>query len=166
MTQNRLVITVAAITALLLLLHFFSAVFVYGSSQSRALDVPAMNTPDKALPYNVEKWLQVVALWALPEPKESDAGATTLDSALQQFDNAQLGDTTVALLAIYRTKQAVAVLALQTQGQSVRYVRLKQSESDNDISVSHINPRDVTITRGEQQVSLRLFTPDVAYARQ
>lgn len=161
MTNQNGVALTAAGAILLCVIHFFSVVYLAGEPQQRELDPVPIALPDNALPYNADTLQQLIAQWVVPAPAES-AAEQVLANPLAGYDNTRLGDTQIALLAIYRQKQPTAVLALQSPGQPLRFVRLVAGDNVGDITLSQVSGRDVTITRGAQQVTLRLFNPGSA----
>ena len=158
MTKQQVVGITAVIAVLLCALHFVNSVYVAGESQQRELTQLNLTVSDNALPYNADTLQQLLAQWSLPQQAEPGA-AETAESPLAGYDNTQLGDTRIALLAIYQQQQPKAVLALQQNGQPLNFVRLTAGENIGDIQLSQVTRRDVTITRGAQQVKLRLFNP-------
>lgn len=161
MTERKVIVITAVIMLLLCSIHFFSVVYVKGTPQQRELNPSPLTLGNTALPYDADTVTQLVAQWLLPVITEPAVDQEPV-SALAGFDNARLGDTNVALLAIYQQKQSVAVLALQIAEQPVSFVRLNAGDKAGDIELSQVNRRDVTITRGTQQVQLRLFNPGSA----
>lgn len=161
MTERKVIVITAVVMLLLCSVHFFSTVYVKATPQQRELNASPLTSGNTALPYNADTLAQIVAQWSLPVTTEQPLEQSQT-SALAGFDNARLGDTNIALLAIYQQQQSVAVLALQTADQPVRFVRLNAGDSAGDIELSQVNRRDVTITRGAQQVQLRLFNPGSA----
>ncbi|MBV2127784.1 hypothetical protein [Arsukibacterium indicum] len=158
MTKQKAVGLTVVGTALLCMVHFVNSVYMAGDSSQRELNQSAISLADNALPYNADTLLQLMAAWALPE-EQAVATDIAADNPLAGYDNTRLGNTNIALLAIYQLQQPTAVLALQTDGQPVQYVRLMAGEEVGDIRLSGVSQRNVTIVRGPQQVELRLFNP-------
>lgn len=161
MTNQKMLALTALGTGLLCALHFVNSVYVAKDTQQRELSPVSLTVPDNALPYNADTLQQLLAQWSVPEVTDS-ASNEVAANALSGYDNTQLGDTSIALLAIYQQQQPKAVLALQKNGQDISFVRLAAGESVGDIELSLLTQRDVTITRGSQQVKLRLFNPGSA----
>lgn len=163
MTQVKAITLTATATLLVCLVHFFAAVYVQGEKVQRDISASALAQVNTVLPYNADTLAAIIRQWA-PQQASEPAETQQQASMLSGFDNARLGDTTVALLAIYQQQKPVAVLALQTADKPVVFVRLSAQDTTGDIALSQINRRDVTITRGSQQVKLRLFNPGSAAA--
>jgi hypothetical protein len=158
MTKQKAIATTAFGMILVFTVHFFSTVYVSRDLQQREVMQTALVIPDTVLPYNADKLKQLFKQWALPQQAVAKV-AEAVDNPLAEYDNTQLGDTRIALLAIYQLQQHTAVLALQATGQPLYYVRMAAGENIGDIQLNRITQRDVTITRGAQQVTLRLFKP-------
>lgn len=158
MTNQKAVALAAIGTALLCMVHFINSVYMAGDASQREINQTAIPVSDNPLPYNADTLMQLMAAWALPaEP--ATATDIAADNPLAGYDNTRLGNTNIALLAIYQQQQPTAVLALQTDGQPVQYARLMAGEEVGDIRLSRVSTRNVTIVRGTQQVELRLFNP-------
>lgn len=158
MTNQKAVGLTAIGTALLCMVHFINSVYMAGDPSQRELNQSAIPVADNASPYNADTLMQLVAAWAVPE-EQATAADIAADNPLAGYDNTRLGNTNIALLAIYQQQRPTAVLALQTDGQPLQYVRLMAGEEVGDIRLSRISQRNVTIVRGPQQVELRLFNP-------
>ncbi|MEH8015824.1 hypothetical protein MN202_01145 [Rheinheimera muenzenbergensis] len=158
MMLTRPVAITGIVTTLVCGLHFISAVYVPVQGEQRVLTVPEIPALAYVLPYQPEQLQNAVAQWFVPT-ENTAAAATQSAELLAGFDNTVLGDTTVALLAIYQQQHPAAVLALQQVGQSVKYVRLLVGESSGDIALSQISRRDITLSYNDKQVTLKLFTP-------
>lgn len=161
MTDSRIVVTTTVVAVLLCTLHFFSAVYVSGSSQSRETNLSSVPPISNITPYNADLFEQTITAWALPktQPVEPETATQNVFSA---FDNARLGKFSVALLAIYQQKQAVAQLAVQSDGQPIRYIRLAQGENADGIQLTRVTRHSITLSLEEQRVNLRLFKPGSA----
>lgn len=163
MTNQQAVALTVFGSLLLCTVHFINSVYVATEPQQRTVDSLILTLPDTAVPYNADTLQQLLAQWSLAAATEVAPDNAALN-ALAGYDNTLLGDTRIALLAIYRQQQPTAVLALQQPGQPIHFARIMAGESVGDIQLSQLTGRTVTITRGAQQVTLRLFNPGSAVA--
>ncbi|WP_019674713.1 hypothetical protein [Arsukibacterium perlucidum] len=143
------------------IIHFFTTVYQADEPQLRELNPAALTLADNGLPYNADTLQQLVAAWSLPVAADN-VPEQALADPLAGYDNTMLGDTSIALLAIYQQQQHKAVLAVQIPGQPLNFVHLLAGDSVGDIILSQVSQREVTVTRGSQQVKLRLFKPGSA----
>ena len=153
------VLLTALITGALCLVHFFSAVYVPSHDEQRSLSIPTLSVLPQGIPYQPQALQSTIAQWRIPADSDANETEQTNNAALANFDKTVLGDTTVALLGIYSKQNPVAVLALQQAGKGVSYVRLAAGESSQDIELSQINMRNITLSYQGKQVKLQLFTP-------
>jgi len=161
MTSQRGVALTAAGTILLCVVHFVNGVYLAEQPQLRELDFEPIALPDNALPYNADTLQQTISQWALPALATA-APEQAAANLLAGYDNARLGNTHIALLAIYQQQQPTAVLALQSPNQPLTFVRLVAGERIGDIELSQVSVRNVTMAQDGQQITLRLFNPGSA----
>jgi len=157
-TVHKPVFLTGLISGLLCLVHFFTAVYVPSHSEQRSLNIPTLSALPQGLPYQPQALLATIAQWRIPA-QEAVVKTEPTNEALANFDKTVLGNTTVALLGIYSKQTPVAVLALQQAGKGVSYARLAAGESSQNIELSQINMRSITLSYQGKQVKLQLFTP-------
>lgn len=155
---SKPVLLTGLLTALLCLAHFVGSVYVSSHAEQRSFTVPSLAVPSEGLPYQVQALQGAIAQWHIPLNETTEQTEQT-NAALAGYDKTTLGDITVSLLAIYHKQQPIAVLALQQAGERVSYVRLAAGDSSNDIQLSQINARNITLSYHDKQVKLQLFTP-------
>lgn len=163
MTERRVLLYSTIMMALFCTVHFFSQVWVYVPTQSRTVEPVLLAVTESELPYDADQLQKLLQGWALPVVTPSVATESN-EPALSGFDSGRLGNTTIALLAIYQKQQSVAVLAISSADTALQFVRLQQGQLIDDIELVHLLPREVVLRLREQELTLRLFNPVSAAA--
>jgi hypothetical protein len=156
------VLLTALITSAVCLVHFFSAVYVPSHDEQRSLSIPTLSVLPQGVPYQPQALQSTIAQWLIPADGAANETEQANNAALANFDKTVLGDTTVALLAIYQRQQPTAVLALQRIGTPITYVQLTEGADINGIELTDINHRHIVLQHGAEQVQLQLFNPNSA----
>lgn len=155
------VLTLAALGVIVICAaHFLSKVYVASEYKERELTVAPLPVLDNTFPYDVDIVQRSLVKWGVSTAADMETEDES-NIRLDGLDNARLGDTQVTLLAIYQQQQSKAVLAFETSREPNKFVNLAEGESSGDIVLSQVGRRDVTLSRGEQQIMLRLFSPDL-----
>lgn len=163
MTERKLIMYSVLMMVLLCTVHFFSQVWVYAPAQSRSVEQVDLTASGIKPPYDAGQLQARLQGWALPVVAPAKA-TEPKEQALTGFDSGRLGNTTIALLAIYQKQQSVAVLAISTADTSLQFVRLQQGQLIDDIELFSVSAREVVLRLREQELTLRLFNPIPAAA--
>lgn len=158
MTSNRMLVFSSALFMIAVFcIHFINKVYVNNEHQERTIETVQFTLPDSRLPYNADILGGLLARWAALTEAEKQPENT--DASLEGYDHSQLGDLRITLLAIYQSKKPKAVLAVQEPDKPIQFLRLREGELIGDIVLSRVKQRDIILSKGTQQVQLRLFNP-------